>query len=162
MLQQLSCVKIRECVAHARHTFRLYLMVAVFTLSLGELILVVIYRGPLTQLWPGKERLHLASAAAAFVSALLRLGQVSVQFFDKDHDHNNNDNNNDNSNNDNNDDSNNNDNDSDNNDNNNSNNNNDNHNTSAAPKQLWGPFLSAMMAYTQVLLSLFWAAIFDP
>ncbi|CAE8638382.1 unnamed protein product [Polarella glacialis] len=88
MLWQLSCLKVRKCAAHVRHKFRLSLLIAVFTLSLGELIFFVFFALPLIQLWPGKEMLCKVGAAAASMAASLRLGQVVRQLFNKVNEHN--------------------------------------------------------------------------
>ncbi|CAE8678801.1 unnamed protein product [Polarella glacialis] len=81
-------LEVRTCVAHVRHKFRVSLLIAVFTLSLGELIFVVFFAWPLTQIWPGKEMLCKVGAAAATMAATLRLGQVVQQLFNKVNDHN--------------------------------------------------------------------------
>ncbi|CAE8598904.1 unnamed protein product [Polarella glacialis] len=134
MPQQLSCLRIRGCVAHVSHKFRLHLLMAILTLSLAELMFFVLYSLPLSQHWPEKEMMCMLGATAATLAAVLRIGQIKLLFFSKD-----NGNSNYNS---------------------NSNNNND-HNTAAAPP-FWGQALSAAMASTQVLLGLFLAAIVAP
>ncbi|CAE8685629.1 unnamed protein product [Polarella glacialis] len=88
MLQQFSCLKVRKLLTDVRHNFRLLLLMAVFTLSLGELFFVVFFTLPLTQLWPAKEMLFMASAAAAILAVTLRLGQVSLQLINKVNGHN--------------------------------------------------------------------------
>ncbi|CAE8598903.1 unnamed protein product [Polarella glacialis] len=122
MIQRFLCLKTREWVAHVRHKFRLYMLLAVFSLSVGELFYVTRFYMPLAKLWPGREMLFMVGAAASILAALFRLGQVGLQLSTKVNDR----------------------------------------NTWASSTQLWGQFLTAAMASTQVLLSLFLAAIITP
>mmetsp|Transcript_29263 Transcript_29263/g.52369 ORF Transcript_29263/g.52369 Transcript_29263/m.52369 type:complete len:261 (+) Transcript_29263:39-821(+) len=88
MIQRFLCLKTREWVAHVRHKFRLYMLLAVFSLSVGELFYVTRFYMPLAKLWPGREMLFMVGAAASILAALFRLGQVGLQLSTKVNDRN--------------------------------------------------------------------------
>ncbi|CAE8588341.1 unnamed protein product [Polarella glacialis] len=75
-------------MAHERHKFRPFSLMAVLALTLGEQFFVVVYTVPLTQFIPGKEMLFMVGAAAAILAATLRLVQISLQFFNNNKGHN--------------------------------------------------------------------------
>ncbi|CAE8621825.1 unnamed protein product [Polarella glacialis] len=75
-------------MAHERHKFRPFSLMAVLALTLAEQFFVVVYTMPLTQLLPGKEMLFMVGAAAAIFAATLRLVWISLQFFNNNKGHN--------------------------------------------------------------------------